>query len=258
MANSDWIRGFAWPVPRSFAPAVSHSRFEQGDVLYADPSGYTVWPKKGPTGALLQVLDPPKTARAVSGEVEGDRFSVGWGSPVTVEVYAHVGAKPIQQTTTQGRLFTTLWRGELAWLEATAEPPMPNGLKDLQARLGEAVSTISRHFADEASLTDGLLFLLAVDEASESGRVKADAIEAVLADRFEIHRVELSPADAGLDDADALHPALMVRGLAIASSEASVVERHLADLLYAGGDGTASRFSLARHGLLTPLGPLDS
>lgn len=258
MANSDWIRGFAWPVPRSFAPAVSHSRFEQGDVLYADPSGYTAWPQEGPTGAFLQVLDPPKTARAFSGEAEGDRFSVGWGSPVTVEVHAHVGAEPIQQTTTQGRLFTTLWRGELAWLEATAEPPMPNGLKDLQARLGEAVSTISRHFADEASLTDGLLFLLAVDEASESGRVKADAIEAVLADRFEIHRVELSPADAGLDDADALHPALMVRGLAIASSEASVVERHLADLLYAGGNGTVSRFSLARHGLLTPLGSLDS
>ncbi|MBW2422642.1 MAG: hypothetical protein JRG86_00240 [Deltaproteobacteria bacterium] len=35
-----FFEGFAWPVPRAFDAAVGAPRFEQGDVLYADPAGY--------------------------------------------------------------------------------------------------------------------------------------------------------------------------------------------------------------------------
>ena len=58
------LSGFTWPVPRAFASAVSACRFEQGDVLYDAASAYAAAdPGSGP-GHHVQILDPPRSARA--------------------------------------------------------------------------------------------------------------------------------------------------------------------------------------------------
>ena len=190
MAESDWISGFSWPIPRAFSAAVSHCRFEQGDVLYAEPGGYGTWGTKPPGGPFLQVLDPPKTARALSADTDGDRFSVGWASPVTLQVFAEALDQPIQKTTSQGRLFTVLWRGDLNVLEPDQpEPLVPGSLRELHGRLSEAVPNLSRRLFKGRTRPNGLILLLAVDDSSESGRGKSDAIEARLSDHFGVRRV---------------------------------------------------------------------
>ena len=256
MQSSDRIAGFAWPVPRSFAGAVSACRFEQGDVLYADVAGYETWRSAAPPLPILQVLDPPRTARVLAGEAEGDRdrFSVSWGSPVTLDVYAKSAKRPARRTTTQGRLFTCLWRGDLAALDEDSpalEPPMP--AREVHRRLSEAVPAFVTRFAARAKAGGQHLLLLAVDDSSDAARVKAQAIESLLAETFDVETRRLSAAEAGLADADALHPAVLVHGLAVAAPSSDAIEQRLAGLLYAGTDESATRFSLTRHAHLAPL-----
>lgn len=250
----EWIAGFAWPVPRAFSGPVSVCRFEQGDVLYDDASGYGRWTSGDAPQTVIQVLEPPKTARGGSGDAEGNRFQVNWGLPVTVDVYADGAERPERRTTTQGRLFACLWRGDPAMLdEAVSALDAPLSVRELHRRLAEAVPAFVKRLRKRARRGGHSLLLLAVDDASDAARVKARAIEGLLRDAFDVEALTLTPAEAGLEDADALHPALGVRGIAITTEDTAAVERCLCALLYGGGDEGAGRFSLARHGHLGPL-----
>jgi hypothetical protein len=261
----EFIAGFAWPVPRAMAGAVSACRFEQGDVVYSQAKGYEGWPK-GRRGLkfALQVLDPPKSARALGPEAAGNRFEANWNSPVELELtdYADANANAEvpdeRRITTQGRLFCCLWHGDPAWLDPSGgEPAPPVPQRDLHRRLEETQPTFTKHFKAKClrspvagTFAQGFsLYLAAVDDANESMRSKAKAVEAVLAEKFEVESLWLSPGEAGLADAEALHPALRVQGLAVAAQKPEAIEALLRGLLY-GGAGESGRFSLARHGLL--------
>jgi hypothetical protein len=273
----EFIAGFAWPVPRAMAGAVSACRFEQGDVVYSQAKGYEGWPK-GRRGLkfALQVLDPPKSARALGPEAAGNRFEANWNSSVELELtdYADAdaeakakantganskaGAPDERLITTQGRLFCCLWYGDPAWLDPSGrEPAPPVPLRDLHRRLEETQPTFTKRFKAKClrspvtgAFARGFsLYLAAVDDANESMRSKAMAVEAVLAENFEVESLWLSPGEAGLSGAEALHPALRVQGLAIAAQKPEAIEALLRGLLY-GGAGESGRFSLARHGLL--------
>ena len=70
----DLLSGFAWPVPRAFASAVSACRFESGDVLYDATSAYAAGePESGPA-YHIQILDPPRSARAAPADAGVDGF----------------------------------------------------------------------------------------------------------------------------------------------------------------------------------------
>jgi hypothetical protein len=253
----DFISGFAWPVPRAFAGAVSACRFEQGDVLYSDAEGYGSWPEAGgQVRTIVQVLDPPKSARAISGEGAGSRFAANWLSPATIELTGDGAATEL--ATTQGRLFRCLWHGELANLEADAVDPGPPAMqRDLHRQLEQAVPALRRRLGGGQAA--GCLYLGVLDEAGDASRVKAHAIRGVLAGAFEIAHEALSPEAAGIEDPERFHPALRVEGVSIrgrrgaGAAGAEAVEALLKDLLYTPGEGTADRFALSRHGLLVPL-----
>ena len=252
------IEGFEWAVPRAFAGAVSACRFEQGDVLYSDGAAYGDGTGPGSRFAL-QVLDPPKTARALSAEAEGNRFEANWSSPVELDLIDCQNGETRRCTTTQGRLFSCLWRGDRDQLDARgAEPEPPLSQRDLHRRLAEAQPGVEAAF--RASPGGGLkgafsLYLAALDESSEASRAKARAVEAVLRSDFDALALLLAPSESGLSGADRLHPALRVQGLAMVGAEPGAVEERLRDLLY-GGAGGAGRFSLARHGLLVEAAPV--
>ena len=74
VGRMEFIAGFRWPLPRAFAGAVLACRFEQGDVIYSDAGGYRAWSKRrGGSKFAVQVLDPPKSARALAPGSEGKR-----------------------------------------------------------------------------------------------------------------------------------------------------------------------------------------
>ena len=83
LETDGYFEGFEWPVPRAFASAVVQLRFEQGDVLYPDRSGYDRLEARVPEGLkALQILQPPRSARVAALEGEGDRRLSAWEGEV--------------------------------------------------------------------------------------------------------------------------------------------------------------------------------
>lgn len=305
--------GFAWAVPRAFASAVAACRFEQGDVLYDDPIAYAgcgdagcgndadatsgeapgrdVGLRWGDTvrrlGHAVQILDPPRSARNAPADAVGNRFDANWNSPVTYELCDFRARTTTSSRTTQGRLFTCLWRGDVAWLAASDEEdqaaaPLPATARELHLALEQALPAVRRAQADASQ---GLLYTFVVDESSESSLAKMRAVEPALSARFRTTTADLAPDALGLGAT--FHPALRIFSCAIATSDEQAVRALLKGVLYAPargaesdvvvspvvspvgsavgsavgspGESTASiadptpdRFRLERHGLLTP------
>lgn len=255
---------FSWAVPAAFAAAISACRFEQGDVLYSDAGAYRDSSRaKLRKGAYLQILDPPRSARAVLSEGEGQRFFVNWESPVSFEWMDFDSGRRAERSSTQGRIFSCLWRGETSWLESSPEspePPRPFLLRDLHSRVDESIAAFEAEFAAGKKLTPSstkrTLFVAAIDYAGDASRVKAESVLAALRARFDLCWHDLTPEQAGIADGDCFHPALFLRGLAIETRDADAVENTLKQLLYGGSKDPKSqdaRFALARHGVLAEL-----
>ncbi|MDE0887071.1 MAG: hypothetical protein OSB70_16235 [Myxococcota bacterium] len=251
----EFIEGFAWPVPRALAGAVSACRFEQGDTVYSESGAYGVWPggREG-LGFAVQVLDPPKSARALAPGSEGSRFEANWNSAVELELTEFGRDRVERWVTTQGRLFCCLWRGDEAQLEARGEapePPLPQ--RELHRRLEEALPAALarlRTGRGQGARGPASLYLAAVDDANEAARSKAKAVQAVLEAQFSLKTERFSPALAGLAGAEAFHPALWVQALLVPGEAPGAIEERLRGLLY-GGASESGRFALARHGLLS-------
>jgi hypothetical protein len=258
----EWLSGFALPVPRAFASAVSACRFEAGDVFYDSPDAYTVW-KPGEGGCWIQVLDPPRSARSAPVDAEGNRFAANWASPVTLERGQRGGGPgPRTLRCTQGRLFTCLWRGDLELLRDSSpedavadELPLPGGGRDLLKQLEAATPAVLAALGPKAS--KGTVFVTTVDESSESSLAKMRAIETALATRYAPKTIDLAPAEAGLPGGCDFHPALRVRASYVDEKLPDRVRELLKPALYAptaspGEEGRPDRFKLERHGLLVP------
>jgi len=248
----DFFEGFSWAVPRALSGAVAACRFEQGDVLYSDPCGYDRWPGGGRDLRFqLQVLAPPKTARALSSEQQGGRFSANWNSPVEFELSDRSKGHRSRRTSSQGRVFSCLWHGTTDWLdEDRPDPPEPAGQRELHGRLGQAKEFFERHFSSQG-MGPFCVYLSAVDEASDAARLKAQTVETGLRERFgELVVHSLLPGPAELDPSGEIHPALRVRGIAISSADSEAIEQCLRDVLYVGTGSPATRFSVSRHGQL--------
>ena len=275
MSELELYSGFAWAVPKAFGSALHNCRFEQGDVLYSDPSAYDSRKdadkqasKRGqrPASYHIQVLDPPRSSRAISGEGEGQRFFANWESEVRFEWMDYRKRIREEKQSTQGGLFTCLWKGDIDALRKDRLEDLrpPKLLRDLQACVGDCASAMVEKFSK--SKPDGKskkgtaagrrLFATALDQSSDASRVKVQSIERALEAKFEIAVRQFAPADLGLADAAQFHPALRLLGIAVASRDDEEIERVLRDVLYAGGKAAgkeSGRFQLARHGSLVEL-----
>ena len=251
----EFFENFCWAVPRALSSAVASCRFEQGDVLYSERSGYESWPDGSrDLRYQLQVLDPPKTARVLASEQEGSRFSTNWASRIEFELTDRVRGESSRSISTQGRVFSCLWRGDPEWLsEDSPAPQAPLGQRELHGRLEQVQGFVEARMA-RIGTQPLCIYLSAVDESNDAARLKAQAVESCLSDAFSnLICDSLAPAEAGLDPDCDLHPALSLRALAVPTADRVAVENRLRGALYAG---TGTRFSLARHGLLW--GPLGS
>lgn len=254
----EFLTGFAWSVPTAFSGAVGACRFEQGDVLYSEACAYDAYDAStegsGSAAHWVQVLDPPKSARALTAEGEGNRFVSSWASPVELDLARTQDQQAERMNTTQGRLFTCLWRGDLGVLApGDEEPAIPLLARELHGRLSEGVECFRSRFSQgsKGGGSEGRRILLMVlDQSSDASRIKVRAVESALAEAFPVESLDLTPVDAGLNEGEAFHPALVLRGLAIAEADAEQVEARAKAVLYSASEGKADRFSLSRHGHL--------
>ena len=258
------FEGFAWSVPTAFAAALAGFRFEQGDVLYRDAGAYD--PQQDASaakGTALQILLPKRSARATPAEAEGDRRTALWESEVVLDRVDLEAGQSETLTISQGKLLMTLWTGDERWLSPDhEEPPVPLAARELAGRLDQAEGALAGDFATRK----GMRFLFVVDLASDASRAKAVLIEEALASVGKLEWIERTAARSGVTEAERFHPALRVRGLAVAGASEAQVLAALRGALYGGGssadpdgdDAAPDRFSVSRHGLLSPLGAAAS
>lgn len=256
--------GMAWPVPIAFASAIDAMRFEQGDVLYRDARAYGALEGDIPTGlSAIQVVLPKRSARATPADFDGDRRRSSWQSEVTVELIDLARGQRETRVLSQGKLAMALFRGDDQWLDpAHTQPPLPRMARELQQQLDQ---TIARFDAVQTA-TRGCRFVFVVDLANDASRIKAAGVEEALRATGSVERIELSPEQAGVEDAQSYHPALVVRCLVMAGRSTDVVLPVLRERLYGGAvpdevaestatasESTPDRFSAGRHGILQTL-----
>ena len=264
-----FFEGIVWPVPTAFAGAIAAMRFEQGDVLYRDPRAYGVLEGQLPKGlSAIQVMLPKRSARATPVDFDGDRRLSSWQSEVTVELVDLARGRTETRVLTQGKLATAFFHGDEAWLDPEREEPaMPRSARELQQRLAET----SPSFDARQTAKRGSRFIFVVDLASDASRSKAAGVEQALRATGAVERIELSAKQAGIEDAEAYHPTLVVRGLVLSGRSTETVLPILRSRLYGGapergadadlgpereakgeakGEAKRDRFSIARHGRL--------
>ncbi len=250
-----FFEGFAWAVPEAFAPAVGAVRFEQGDVLYRARSGYEPLEGRiGPGLTAIQVRQPPRSARALPNEAEGDRRQASWQSEVELELLELSSGRSEIRTSTQGRLLMTLWQGDEGWLDPAREAPaLPRSARELAQALREGGLVVP----PPSGVRAGCRFVFVLDRASDASRAKANAIEEALRALGPLVRTDRRPEALGDPGPLPHHPTLFVRELVLRGVPVAEAEAALRRALYAG-DGDAERFQIARHGLLEALGGQDA
>ena len=261
----EFFEGFSWAVPKAFAGALAAFRFEQGDVLHPSGVAYEALSDASPAaGAAIQVLQPPRSARALPADGESDRRAASWRSDVELEWVDLEAGTSRALTTSQGRLLMLLWTGDRSWLDPEREsPPVPESARALAQHLDDARVA----FDGLGGWAAGVRFLFVVDLASDASRSKARDVEEALSGLGAIRRVDLSPEAAGVERAASFHPALVLRAIGVTGSSAELATAALRGVLYGGGQAEApvaaenegeaerpDRFSVGRHGLLEAIG----
>ena len=264
------FEGFRWPLPVAFGAAVAACRFEQGDVLYRDPQAYQRLTGAIPCGLLgIQVLESPPSATGDVIRGGTDRRRSSWQSAVRIALVDLASGESEERILTQGKIFLAFWKGDEGWLRSDrSEPEFPRSGRELYARLLETTPAWSAH-ARRIGVRSGSQFILVVDQASDSSRMKAALVEDHLRSTGPVDRLDLTPVEAGVDDADRYHPTLVLRGFTLDGRPVDVAESELRACLYRGGltdaadvadSGEATdrkepgaRFSAARHGLLVSI-----
>lgn len=283
--STAFFEGFAWAIPTAFASPLSSYRFEEGDVLYRSPAAYED-PADACRGEAIQVLAPPRSARTslAAGE-SGSRRQANWNSEVEWMAIDVAKGRSVSHTTTQGQLWTLLWKGagdglDLAVSEA-ADCPAPLEARELQAHLESSRSAFDKRNRKKR-VGPGCRFLMVVDLASDASRAKADAAETALVALGRCDVLDLSAAELGVEEAGDFSPTLVIRQLLLRGGEVAAAESALRNVLYQGrsaqadtedareegaaedaadagpepvekAEGAGGRFSISRHGWLEAL-----
>lgn len=137
----DYLPGFKWAVSEAFSDAVYQCRFEEGDILYDNKEIYTYNWEKGSKFIeyYFQVQYPARTGGGPSEAGEGV-FKNNWSSEVRIDLYKHLEKVSAGQIhTTQGRLYTILWKGNVSILNEPNEPPIPLLVRDVTKKIKQAI-----------------------------------------------------------------------------------------------------------------------
>jgi len=243
----DFFAGFAWAVPRAFADPLERCRFESGDVLYDTPKAYDGdWKSaRKATSRIIQVRLPRQGDSGKQDKDAASVFSDNWRRDAEIDLIETQDMGRREIATTQGRLYSFLWRDDERVLDLeSAEPPVPLTARDLRNDIDAAAPRIT---AKIDAPVGGRLFVVLFDHASSLSRKKDRDIRAVLDAHpgCEVHEMEL-------DTENAL-PTLRWLVYRIPGLDDDGVTELLKPALYrpqGDREGKADRFDLKRHGRL--------
>lgn len=140
--ETGYIEGFQWALPKAFSDPLNKCRFELGDILYDNRSAYEEsWGAASQKlNYSLQIVFPQRTSG--TGGKAGDSenvFTANWNSSVRFRLINHAEAKNELVSTTQGRLYTMLWKGCLEEIRSARKSDVPAGMNEASKMLEQIV-----------------------------------------------------------------------------------------------------------------------
>lgn len=245
----NFFTGFKWAVPSSFSDSVSKAWFVEGDVLYDHVAAYeSDWSTAVKSiGHTIQVRSPARSSGVIDQSTR-EVFSRNWESEVKINLFSHMKLlSPVQITTTQGRLYVTLWKGDVDTIfpAKTSHPPMPI-LAQQVAKTLEKVKDVARTFTNGSPT-----FAMVRDPSNAVLREKYKKLQAALLPHMQKKPVILTPSEATLAEADQIAPTVDVALFSTIGLDVSQLEALVKKTVYVPGkDAKTDMFRLSAHGIL--------
>lgn len=250
-----FIDGFKWAVPRAFLDALGACQFSRGDTLYSNPIAYQAWNaefyKEAKGMHCLKVLSPE--AKPVSTSV--NLFQNHWNDKAEVETYT-IGKEdhPTRQRTTQGRIYSLIWRGDLSILDVSAlAPEKPQMAGDLLKSLDSFTFTIRQHVRGKVPRAMSY-FAFPHDICNELLNDKYEKLVSGLDSGLDVTIVSLTPGEMSLPDSSRVAPTVALKVFAFGTENEQAIRANLKTILYnelAKKESNADKFRLAAHGLFS-------
>lgn len=246
--EKNFLAGFDWAVPSAFIDALASCRFEEGDTLYDTPEAY------GPDWSVartkiknsVQVRFPSRGPMGTN-EDENAVFLANWESPVHVDLYEYPEVSLVRKyETTQGRLYSMLWRGDLSLLE-TSGPTLnpPEGAKSLLKKLDQAREAVMEVAAGCPA------FVMPHDHAGRLTQSKLTTLRGILKKQADSEPVVISCHDAGIPDAEAYSPTVGIAVFPGCGMSQDSLEEAVKQAFYKPSKTAKNpRFYLNRHGAI--------
>lgn len=242
-----YFDGFRWAVLRAFHEALDRCRFERGDILYDSRDAY----EREWLEALkvirhwIQVRSPERDA-AVTAEEGVAEFDTNWRSEVQLDLHDRQTGTNADVVTTQGRLYSAIWKGNLSVLNMDCpEPEIPLRWREVPARLESTVRPPKRF------LRGTRVFLMPHDPASTLSVEKFESVRLKLKPHLSESPVEMLPSEAGWPDAETFAPTVYLAFFPVRGLSRGGFEEELKSALYRPTKGVKKpRYRLSAHGVI--------
>lgn len=244
----EFFSGFKWAVPKAFSEAVSQCRFEEGDILYDTEKAYGAdWEKASKHVEYSLQVKYPQRVTGGTPETAGGVFRKNWNSELRIELYKRFGKVGVGQIhTTQGRLYTALWRGDISFFGMDSEEPkMPLIVQDVTKMLDQTTEK-----AKELSVGYPV-FVLVRDLSNSVSRQKYSRILSVLNEHLHRSPSILSPGNAGLSLFKDIAPTVEIAFFSMNGISSSVLHDLVKKAVYVPSRGAKKdMFRISSHGLI--------
>lgn len=235
-----YFEGFSWAIPRAFSDALNSCLFEEGDLLYDTAGAYESNVHK----TAIQVRYPERMTGGRNSEA--GVFESNWGTTVKVEVYEEgvpTSEKLIQST--QGQLYTALWKGSLSYLTDETVPPVPKRIKDL-TRSVEAATEKARRIG-----RGNPVFAMPYDAVNPVSRQKLDGMSSAFHEDEQVAVQFLSLQEAEVPNWVEFAPTLQVALFITKKLSANQLTDRVKQVLYKPSSNAKNpQFRISAHGII--------
>ncbi len=246
----DFISGFKWALPQAFSDAVYLCCFEEGDILYDTKKAYdSEWSEvKNDIEYFLQVRHP---ARGYSTTANSNGvFEANWNSEVRIELYKNHKMVSIGQIhTTQGKLYSALWKGDLNIIlnENTKNPEPPINIQQINKDL-DVSSNIAKSLSERKPT-----FVMAIDSTNPIAREKYLKIKNQLFKNMHSEPIILTPREAGFSSSEKITPTIKIAFFITQKITSQEVEELVKKAVYVKSKNTITeKFRISAHGRIFP------
>ena len=244
----EFFTRFSWAVPMVFSDAIANCKFEEGDIIYDSQPAYKEWRIASKSIRYgVQVKFPRRTLRVTKGKSDTVALA-NWNSEVKIELKKFFDEPSVQPiNTTQGRLFSLLWKGSLEILnEDQPDPSPPLLLKDVKKVLEETVREC------EKIVDNRPYFIMAHDPTNDVSFKHHLNIFSGLKKDFGCKLFQLAPENSGFKAWEKISPVICTNLYVIDKGGYDDISKTLKKELYKG-KGEKDGFRLRTHGILGPV-----